>query len=318
MRKTQLPPISRVVDYSSTNPGSLDLLEMNRKLPNKMFQSSAYRDINHLASLADKLKQENKELVRSLTAENDDDNDAIRLEHRIFNFIAKLKQRDKELAAISKCVRPNNLKANKNFVEVEVQKYKNSNFDMITTSLMVSNEQRQFFQASQIQRQNNELREMIRSQEEELNIIRARQNMYSQIQLDNSASFKVTQILNGEQPTLLVNAAPEQADEQDITIDVLKSELEKLICQRRALTEEHLNKKFYIRQMRNEESAAVLIQSVVRGFLVRKHIELQVESAALIQKVFRGFLERQKLGIIQTSAKEVSRLESKGSFLELG
>ena len=103
---------------------------------------------------------------------------------RIYENLIKI-SRDKELNEISKC-----LTINPNFINLKNQTRKQnekaSAFDMFKSSLLISNDQKKFFKAPELERQNQELREIIQRQEEQIRIVKARQSIYPQLQQNNS------------------------------------------------------------------------------------------------------------------------------------
>lgn len=300
--KIHLPPISPLCDYYSNNPGSLDFTALNNQLPNKMSQSSAYEEISNLSSIIDSLQKENQLLtqkIRGSTANNNSQNSlsaALILEQKLQKFMERLKERDKELNEISKC-----LTINPNFINLKNQTRKQnekaSAFDMFKSSLLISNDQKKFFKAPELERQNQELREIIQRQEEQIRIVKARQSIYQQLQQNNSISTKLDQLNKSPKTPKFVYDVLDQTQEQDLTIQMLQSELISLINTRKLMVEKRKDDKLNLRKYRLQYKSALTIQRVVKGFITRMRYKRQKKSAILIQKVIRGFLVRRHINL---------------------
>ena len=304
--KTHLPPISPLCDYYSNNPGSLDFAALNSQLPNKMTQSSAYEEITLLSDTIESLQKENKLLIQKIhgpTGNSKNPNSlstAIILEQKLQKFKDHLKERDKELNEISKYVT-----SEPNFINLKNQTWKhgkNSAFDLFSSSLLISNDQKKFFKAPELERQNQELREMIQRQEEQIQMVKARQSIYSQFQQNNTMSIKLELNKSPKTPKFS-SKIPDQSMEQDVIIQMLQSELMSLINTRKIMTEEQRNEKYNLRLYRLQYKSALTIQRVFRGFIARKQFKIQKRAAILIEKIVRGFLVRSHIQQIKSKAK---------------
>lgn len=276
--KTHLPPISPLCDYYSNNPGSLDVTALNNQLPNKMSQSSAYEEITNLSEIIESLQNENKLLIQKIRESVDNNNGNIRspaliLEQKLKKFTEHLKERDKELIEISKCVI-----SKPNLINLKNQKHnkKTPTFDLFASSLLTSNEQKNFFKAPELERQNNELRDIINRQKEKIRLVKARQSIYPQLQQKNSVSMKHDQFSIDFQ-NLDMMIIPDQSAEQDLTIQMLQLELKSLIKTRQKLTNKQKIEKYNLRLYRLQYRSALIIQRTFRGFITRKMLKDQQE-----------------------------------------
>lgn len=305
--KTHLPPIYPLCDYYSNNPGSLDLTALNNQLPNKMSQSIAYDEITNLSRIIESLQKENQMLIQKLNESinnnhNNKNSPALILEQKLEKFTEHLQERDKELVEISKC-----LSLQTNFINLQNQKRKQSKktpiFDLFTSSLLISNDQKKFFKAPELERQNNELREMIDRQNEKIQLVKARQSIYSQLQQRNSISTKFDQLQEFTDSSFEM-IVPDQSAEQDLTIQMLQLELKSLIKTRKQLTEQQKIEKYNLRLYRLQYRSALIIQCTFRGFIARKLYKRQKNAAILIEKITRGYLVRHKLKSKQKNDKK--------------
>lgn len=275
--KTHLPPISPLCDYYSNEPGSLDVMALNSQLPNKLSQSSAYDEIANLSETILNFQKENQflryQLFKSIDNNDDYKYPALILEHKLKKFAEHLKERDNKLMEISKFIASKPKLINlKNQTRKECKKA--PIFDLFASSLLTSNDQKRFFKAPELERQNNELKEIIEKQKKEIKFIKERQSIYPQMQQKNSVSIKLDQLsqdINSDFDLLI----PEQSVELDLTIQMLQTELKSLIKTRKKLADKQRVEKYNLRLYRLQYQSALTIQRVFKGFIVRKMLKEQ-------------------------------------------
>lgn len=308
-----LPPISPICDYTSTNPGSLDLSELNKRLPNKMTQSFAYSEIANLSESIETLKKENDKLKQQLCNQQKNHNSfnetdeshlstGLQLEQRLLTLSERLKERDREINALFKSItfkHEPKMKVKPNFIETNHTKSSKTIMGKSSSPFILSNDQLTFFKADDIERQNQQLKEMISTTENDVHYIKTRQSLYETMQHDNRVSSVMSHLNEGRTPNKLIDTAPDQLDELDITIQLLQNELKSLIRKKKHLIDERRTKKFNLRKYRLQFRSALKIQKVVRGYFARQAFIKQKKAAILIQKIFKGYYTRHKLKIIE-------------------
>ena len=286
--------LPRIVDYGSRNTGSLDMSALDRQIPKPPAMASAYDDLAKLSKTAQELQDENREKKAELDELiQHGDTGYLMLEREILEFEKKLEAREREVAdvaqkyATTKAPEPT-------FLEVEVSRDKEPGFGMVATSLLVSNTQRSFFKSRDIYRQNQELNELIKTQDEELKVLRARLRLHTATQRRELPRLTVNSLNNMSSPLKLVEATVPEEAELNMKRKMLVRELMSLIETRKMLVEQHRSKVWQQRALRERDLAATKIQSVVRGFLARREVAAEQKAASDIQRVFRGYAYRKK------------------------
>ena len=117
------------------------------------------------------------------------------------------------------------------------------------------------------------------------------------MQQNNSISTKLDQLNKSPKTPKFVYDVPDQTQEQDLTIQMLQSELISLINTRKLMVEKRKDVKLNLRKHRLQYKSALTIQRVVKGFITRIRYKRQKKSAILIQKVIRGFLVRRHINL---------------------
>ena len=270
--KVTLPPIPNSVNSNSRDLGSFDPFAF-RKQFSKGYQYTAYKEIAQLSSTIESLQKENammrSELYGLVTTQ---DSPYCQMKRNILEFEARITEREKEAAAVKKYYNGSSVSSTPTFVEVDIHKDKQASFDLVATSLLVCNEQRTFFKANDLRRQNEELLALIEHQQEALKMAQSRLHLYWQCQHKNGTQLTIDSLKRGISPPELADAAPNQLTEQKMKIKILSNELRRLVAQRKELAENGAFKnriKIHAKQWRNE--MAIKIQKLVRGFLARMH-----------------------------------------------
>lgn len=274
--KVTLPPIPNSINSNSRDLGSFDPFAF-RKQFSKGYQYTAYKEIAQLSSTIESLQKEN-EMMRSELYDlvTTQESPYFQMKKNILEFEARLTEREKEAASVKKYYNGSSVSSTPTFVEVDIHKDKQASFDLVATSLLVCNEQRNFFKANDLRRQNEELLALIEHQQEALKMAQSRLHLYWQCQHKNSTNLMLDSLRRGISPPELADTAPNQKSEQKMKIKILSTELRRLVAQRKELAESGAFQnriKIHAKQWRNE--MAVKIQKVVRGFLARLHSPVQ-------------------------------------------
>jgi hypothetical protein len=234
-----IPPMRNILNYNAGHLGSLDPFAFRAQFPGVPRRSFSYTEIAQLSMRADSLKQENEimklELLDLITT--DAENPFYRIKKSIIEFGGLVTKREKEINEVRKYLTPDPKTTSPTFVEVNVHRARHASFDLVATSLLVSNEQRHFFAGPDLRRQNEELAALIEHQEHGLKLIRSRLDLYRNCQRGNSIRIKLDALKKGENPPVLSHVAPGQVEEQRMKIQVLREELKALVQQRQQLTE---------------------------------------------------------------------------------
>ena len=273
--KVTLPPIPNSLNENSRDLGSLDPHALRSQF-NRPKKYTAYSEIASLSMRIESLRQENfmmrNEMYEAVMTQ---DNAFCQLKRSLLEFNERLSEREKEAAEIKKYYNGSSASSTPTFVEVDIHVDKKPSFDLFATSLLVCNEQRNFFKANDLRRQNEELLALIEHQEETLKMVNSRLQLYWQCQHQNSTKLMIDSLKRGQSPPQIADAAPDQILEQKMKIKLLSNELSQLVDQRRKLTEEGLlRNRVKVKGERNRKENAIKIQKAARGYLVRKHSPL--------------------------------------------
>lgn len=290
-KKSTIPPFPNVLNYDSRELGSLDPFAIRKQLHTRSSARNHYFEIGQLSLRAEELRKENdimrQELYDLVTADNA--SQICRLKKSFLEFELRLADREKEVDEIKKYLVTAG-QYQPTFVEVDIHRDRHASFDLVATSLLVSNQQRTFFKASDIRRQNEELLALIEHQQEALRMVNARLQLYSSYQSQNSIRIKIDTLKRGFNPPLLTDSTPNQIKEQQMKIKMLSKELKQLVNQRKQLTAGRNNKRLKARLNKRKNRLAIKIQKVFRGYLVRKEMQNLHLAATKIQRIFRWYL----------------------------
>lgn len=250
--KMTLPPIPNAINCNSRDLGTFDQYAF-RKQFTKPAPLTAYQEIAYLSSTAESLQKENNmmqnELFSIITTQ---DSPFCQMKRSLLEFEARLTEREKEASEVKKYYNGSSASSTPTFVEVDIHQDKQASFDLVATSLLVCNEQRTFFKANDLRRQNEELIALIEHQQEALKMANARLRLYWQCQHQNSTKLKLESLKRGVNPNELAEAAPDQLSEQIMKRKILSAELKKLVDQRKELTQKGAFKS-RIKQRREKE-----------------------------------------------------------------
>ena len=268
--KTTVAPFSNIFNQERNQTGSIDILALDKQLPKKSSRN-IYQQMSLLSKKAETLKNENEILQQELydLVMNSDD-PYCSMKKNLLEFSAKLTQREKEFQQISKyLIQPP--KDNPTFLEVDLNLDKEASFDLVATSLLISNQQRSFFKVTDIQRQNDELLSFIQLQKEKLHSIESRLKLYSKCQLQRSARFKIESLRRGQNPNELADSSPDQITEQKMKIKMLSNVLRHLVSQRQRLKSiSRRSTRLKTTPLGNRSEAAIIIQRAFRSYLARR------------------------------------------------
>lgn len=170
------------------------------------------------------------------------------------------------------------------FIEVEIAKERTPDFDPVSHSLLVVNQQREFFRKEDLIKQNAELKALIEHKQHEIMIIKGRLKLFDQFQSDNSVKYTINSLKSGNIPQTLVTAAPAKVVEIKAKNKMLKQNLASLIKIRKMLSKERREAIEKIRTERKIKKAATDIQRVFRGYTERRRLRSSHDSATVIQK----------------------------------
>jgi hypothetical protein len=255
---------------SPKESGSLDRDLLNSRLPNKHSRTSAYADLQKLVYEAARLKDETVDLQRELSFYIEpSDAPVCAFERQLQSLESRWSQREFEVTEIGRHMW-SSPQPRPTFLEVDIHRNRAPAFDLVATSLLVSNAQRTFFTAQEVAAQNRELRELIKWQTEQLRCMQARIKLHSHIQHKEFEQQTIRSLKEGEFPLRLIDACPTREEEQIVKQKFLSRELKRLIARRLELTEMRRTERLMAKVVRLRESSAIKIQSVVRGFLVRR------------------------------------------------
>jgi hypothetical protein len=249
--------------------GSLDRRELDAQLPNKLARSRGYLEIGALARRIEVSQDQNQLLKRKLAyLTKSAPNSAVELEKFISNLEIRLSEREADVAKLREHFHETR-QPKPTFLEVALERHRRHPFDLVASSLLVSNGQRHFFTAVDLADQNSDLQELLMRQEEELRSLRARVFLHSKRQRDTMQNLTLALLMDGRTPSKLLDAAPTQRDEQLLKTRLLSAELQALVAERKRLIAARRAPVMDARMAKLQHKAAVKIQAVIRGYLSR-------------------------------------------------
>ena len=285
------PTLSKEL-LGSLNPNvlSLPLLQNSQK-------KNVYSNLTDLTVEAEELQKENDELKKQLNdlIKENDTNPFYQYKKLEIDFRNRLLKRDKELSEFSKFLTTYRTSTDNTFVEINAKKKtKAVQFDSIAYTLLVSNKQVPFFSTEDLSKQNEDLRVLIGNQNETLHMLQSRLNTYSQYYNESSAKGTVEALKNGFIPSKIQGAVPSRTVELRNKRALMSETLKKLVEKRKKVLEPKKKKRDKKREERKQNQKAVIIQKVMRGYLVRKHRKEMNDAAIKIQSLWRGYVVRIK------------------------
>ena len=210
----------------------------------------------------------------------------------LVDFEDRIQSREKELNIFMKHLTNFRTDADPTFVEVDASDEKKPLFDPVSYSLLVSNQQRNFFSKEDIVNQNNELKILIFEQQDAIKKLRMRLKLFEDFQDQNAIKHTIQSLKEGSMPMALAGAAPTRATELRQKQKMLSKELTQLVRKRKELLKKYKAEKVELRRKRMLNEKATLIQKVFRGYMVRKYVKGINAAAVKIQKHVRGYLIR--------------------------
>ena len=257
-------------------------------------KSSTYDQLSKLSLQADNLRKEilGAQAQLSDTINSDKPTPFCTFKKWLIDFEERTQQREKELSIFAKHLTNFRTSTDPTFVEVDAADEKMPNFDPVSYSLLVSNQQRTFFSKDDIIQQNNELKILICEQQEAISNLRSRLKLFEDFQNQNVIKNTIQSLKEGSMPMALAGAAPTRATELRQKQKLLSKELTALVKKRKELLKIHKAEKTEMRHQRMLNAKAVIIQKVWRGYMGRQYMKKMHNAAVKIQKVVRGFLIR--------------------------
>lgn len=306
MRKQNFWTIDRKqADLGTFNPAALD----QSIFQNHLTRNATYEELAKLSNFAEELQKQNAIMKEKLdNAVYDEsvlnENAFLQFKHFLSSFEQRLSQRETELKDFSAHFSQFRTSSAPTFVQVGASGLRRPGFDPITLSLIVSNEQKKFFNSNDIKDQNEGLRILIAKQRESISLIEGRLKMFNQYQAVESIKGTMKSLEQGTIPGSLTSSAPTHSHELRTKQKLLTHELSYLVKKRRVIQEERVKKKLKRRENKLLFRNAVLIQRFIRGFLLRKRLALEHQCALKIQRIARGFIARYKFKLIIKKIKK--------------
>ena len=240
---------------------SIDVKALDLQIPRKR---SIQEQLAQLLNECDSLAQSNAELKQAY--ENAVQSNSIM--RGIHQFKRRLVIRDKIVKELGDPLSKELRSPDPNFVEVQKNK------DMVSTSLLISNGQRQFFNISEIRQQNMELEALIEEEMHQLDFTNARLKPYEEKKRFISMMFD--------------GMFPSNIQEQEDKIAMMKDELSSLMGERTKIQFKMAEEKRERNMSIKRKKAAVTIQSTVRMFLARRRMKAMIAAAMTIQNAWRN------------------------------
>ena len=282
-------------------------------------RASTYDQLAQLSLKADNLRKEILGAQAQLndTINSDKPTPFCTFKKWLNDFEDRTQQREKELSIFAKHLTNFRTSTDPTFVEVDAADEKMPNFDPVSYSLLVSNQQRTFFSKDDIIQQNNELKILICEQQEAIANLRSRLKLFEDFQNQNVIKNTIQSLKEGSMPMALAGAAPTRATELRQKQKFLSKELTALVKKRKELLKIHKAEKTEMRHQRMLNAKAVLIQKVFRGYMGRLYMQKLNKAAVKIQKVVRGFLIRyQQKAAMEEMVQEEQRIANKNKSKE--
>jgi hypothetical protein len=121
-------------------------------------------------------------------------------------------------------------------------------YDLISASLLVSNDQRGFFGQVDISRTNSELCTLIEQQEETLKLLEARLTLFNSFHQSHTAEYALNSLRRGLPPYSLASESPTLKTELRTKMGFLRNKLSDLVQQRMALSAKAMAQKWELRR----------------------------------------------------------------------
>jgi hypothetical protein len=261
-----VPPLH---DIGTLNPEALSSPVLRRPSVHAQFDTVAA-----LSATIANLKAEHDSLQGSLSQliNSDEQTRFTKFKKAELDFSQKLSKREAEIEEFGRFLDRYRMNARPTFVEVDasaIGKSRKTTYDLISASLLVSNDQRGFFTKSDIERQNHELRSLIDEQEETLRLLDARLKLFNSFQQAHTAEHTLNSLRRGYPPLSLSSEAPTIVTELRTKLSVLSNELAQLVSERKELAGKRITAKLALRKKRLLSAANSVTDEDLRNFAVR-------------------------------------------------
>lgn len=283
------PIVQKDIFIGTMNPNALSQPLLQRKNIHK-----SYEQLSQLTEELESLKNENAELQSQLDSmlNVEEPPPYCKFKKWIVDFRGRLKDRENELSAFSKYIDSYRKESAPTFVKVDAANVRPPDFDSICVSLLVANPEKYFFCKDDLLQLNQQLSVLIDQQADALKLLNARLRLFSSYQNKATVTATIESLKKNQMPSTLAAAAPTRALELKTKKKLLKAELAILVKARRDLTDAKLAKRNKLRKKRHKIKMSILINKMIRGYLVRNKLKQMKKSAVIIQKVWRGFIQR--------------------------
>ncbi|EAY20049.1 IQ calmodulin-binding motif family protein [Trichomonas vaginalis G3] len=288
--------------------GTLNPKAFSHPLFQRSTNNTVYDEVIEHTMRAEQLKSEYDSLKSQLDEiiNAPDANAFCQFEKWQQQFQQVLAERESQLEMFTKNVMSFRETTNPSFVEVMSKKTSPIQFDTISYTLLVSNPQRGWFSSEDINKQNQDLRELIRTQENTIKVLSARLALFDQFRNKTQAQDTIKTLQNGAIPTPMQAAAPTRSVELRTTKKLMSKQLQELIDERKKVMAPKIEKKLQKRRERSQNQKAIVIQRVVRGFLARLEVKRMHKAATKIQSFWRGVRVRTQRGKVKLIKKQPS------------
>jgi hypothetical protein len=244
---TIIPPLH---DIGTLNPEALSSPVLVRPSVRAQFDTVA-----SLSATIAALKADHDSLQTNLSQliNSDEQTRFTKFKKDEIEFSRKLAKREAEIEEFGRFLDRYRMNARPTFVEVDasaIGKSRKTTYDLISASLLVSNDQRGFFTKGDIERQNHELRSLIDQQEETLRLLDARLKLFNSFQQAHTAEHTLNSLRRGYPPLSLASEAPTISTELRTKLNVLANELAQLVSERKELTDRRIAEKLKLRKRR--------------------------------------------------------------------
>jgi hypothetical protein len=272
------------------NPESLNLPVFRHSKT----QSTA-QQVSSLASMAASQKRRNASLKEALRSHTLAANlNSFQRFHKLQSELAqRITKHDSELEDLSESFNTFRTAADPTFVEVTAARQ--TPYDSVNATLLVSNEQRAFFSNTDLVNMNTELTELIERQRTELAEVAMRLRVFADFDSKAYIPYAIQSLRKGDAPHFLPESAPSKLEEVMTRHKLLKTELAKLVSMRKKMLKPENVEKEKRRKSRLLNAKATLIQKVWRGYATRRRVKKWKEAAVRITSIAKGFLVRLRM-----------------------
>ena len=194
-----------------------------------------YESISNLSLRAEKLKNENEILKQNLFSLviSNNQNPFFIIKKSLLALSAKLSIREKETLDFSKLISLSKKNLLNSFIDQSSLQDLKSKIDFIASNLLISNQQKAFFNIEEIKNQNEELKFLINNQNNQLEQYKKRIQLYQNYYLEKNINSTILSLKKGEKPIFQTDFSLNQVEEQKMKLLILKKELKNLINKRK-------------------------------------------------------------------------------------